>query len=169
MKHLFIGLLLCLFVLELSGNGIAADVNLTDACNANREGSVRFDGDQLQKCDGTSWVNASSGVPKNTVAFFLQRTCPAGWYEPTVWRGLFLRAWNPSGSGPDAGRGFNTWQEDMFKSHNHGVMEYAGNEAPITWNHIKSKTNGPSGGRTQSVGGHETRPVNVSLLVCIKQ
>jgi hypothetical protein len=72
MKHLFIGLLLCLFVLGLSGNGITADINLTDACNSNREGSVRFDGDQLQKCDGTNWINANTGgVPKNTVAFFL--------------------------------------------------------------------------------------------------
>jgi hypothetical protein len=82
---------------------------------------------------------------------------------------LFLRAWNPSGSGPDAGRGFNTWQEDMFKSHNHGVMEYAGWEGNIIRRHIESSVNANSGDRTGSAGGVETRPVNVSLLVCIKQ
>jgi hypothetical protein len=62
MKHLFIGILLCLFVLGLSGNGFAEDINLTDACNANRKNSVRIlDNGVTQRCDGTNWVNASSG------------------------------------------------------------------------------------------------------------
>jgi hypothetical protein len=175
MKHLLIGILLCLFVLGLSGNGITADINLTDACNANRKNSVRIlDNGVTQRCDGTNWVDASSGVPKNTVAFFLQKTCPTGWYEPTAWRGLFLRAWNPSGSGPDAGRGFNTYQADMFESHVHKFFtpRIRGGKRGLSHDGSYDGDKGvieSRGTDTTAIGGSETRPKNVSLLLCIKQ
>jgi hypothetical protein len=61
MKHLFIGILLCLFVLGLSGNGITAET-MANACNPNKKNDVRIlDNGQTQRCNGTRWVNASSG------------------------------------------------------------------------------------------------------------
>jgi hypothetical protein len=151
-----------------------------------KKNSLRqLDDGRTQRCDGANWINTNTGgVPKNTVAFFMQKTCPTGWYEPTAWRGYFLRAWNPSGSGPDAGRGFKTRQNfsteqlyaalnlmgiDDFQFWTWSTPSWKGNIG-ISGDHGSgSHSTTARGVRVKPRNNGETRPVNVSLLVCIKQ
>ena len=80
-------------------------------------------------------------------------------------RGEFIRGWD-DGRGVDGGRALGSAQGDMLKSHSHGYqrgfssgMDGGGYQV---WRVDNNKVN------TDASGGHETRPRNVALLVCIK-
>lgn len=98
-------------------------------------------------------------------------------------RGEFLRGWD-NGRGIDAGRANNSWQVDLYKSHNHTITDpgHAHNYGAIV--NIQSGTGqtviqggSNTAGTTSAVatgiginvsGGVETRPRNVAVLYCIK-
>lgn len=99
---------------------------------------------------GTTW-----GAGDNVTTFNL----------PEV-RGEFFRAWD-NGRGVDADREFGSWQEDTFKAHTHTVPGIV-NSALFTLaldNNVGAITGAPVSGST---GGAETRPRNITTLVCIK-
>lgn len=81
-------------------------------------------------------------------------------------RGEFLRAWD-DGRGVDTGRAFGSTQADDLKSHLHvqnlGIAAATFTSAAGTG--IAGTTNNSN---TSSVGGTETRPRNIAMLVCIK-
>ena len=81
--------------------------------------------------------------------------------------GEFIRGWD-AGRGVDSGRGFGSWQADMFKSHTHpfqaqyNIGGYTDNGgAPDERSTLHNLV-------TAATGGTETRPRNVALLPCIK-
>lgn len=79
------------------------------------------------------------------------------------YRGYFLRAWADGGS-VDSGRSLASVQLDEFKSHTHTYF---------SWNAAGTAQTGASGGnfgsqQTSPTGGSETRPINISVLYCIK-
>jgi microcystin-dependent protein len=89
-------------------------------------------------------------------------------------RGQFLRGF-VDGSTVDAGRVFGSAQLDSFKSHTHMVTP-SGQDNNAALNGVSNRGWAFNGGfssvttllPTDAVGGAETRPLNVALLVCIK-
>jgi microcystin-dependent protein len=88
-------------------------------------------------------------------------------------RGQFLRGF-VDGSTVDAGRNFGSAQLDSFKSHTHMVTP-SGQDNNLAHGDGTGRgwaTNGGFSGTTllptDAVGGAETRPLNVALLICIK-
>lgn len=74
--------------------------------------------------------------------------------------------------GTDDGRSAGSWQEDMFKLHNHEGPDQKGNVQGGSGEYVY---NGITGGATPSgsnavvpEGGIETRPKSVSMLWCVK-
>lgn len=107
-------------------------------------------------------------------------------------RGMFIRGWDSSSYPTDPARVLGSYQEDMFKSHNHpgSSTAPAGNHRHrVEGHHDDSTGDGYPGeiGRTNTnysfytdydgihshgvvigaEGGAETRPKNIALLVCI--
>jgi phage-related tail fiber protein len=81
-------------------------------------------------------------------------------------RGEFIRGWD-DGRGVDSGRGFGSFQEDQFKSHNHNITAYAGKRYDNSLS-FRSDRRNSHGWSTGDAGGDETRPRNIALLACIK-
>ncbi len=97
-------------------------------------------------------------------------------------RGEFVRGWD-HGRGVDSGRTIGTTQADMLKAHNHlnGVAEDTGHGQAYVYGFTSTDMPGSAtgdmsdGGNTPTIqgytsntGGAETRPVNVSMMYCIK-
>lgn len=85
-------------------------------------------------------------------------------------RGEFVRGWD-DGRGVDASRAFGSGQAESLKSHDHYLLNIAGDDSvPDTGVTVGPKlANGPSPAvYTSSSGGAETRPRNIALLACIK-
>lgn len=84
-------------------------------------------------------------------------------------RGEFVRGWD-DGRGVDAGRAIGTAQADDFEAHTHGVAEgIVSGGSGSTYTSGDDLTNSVAGYSTsQSTGGAETRPRNISLLALIK-
>jgi alpha-tubulin suppressor-like RCC1 family protein/microcystin-dependent protein len=85
-------------------------------------------------------------------------------------RGKFLRSWQDSPTGDDAGRVFGSYQEDALKSHRHELKDNAG---PDGDNDSRFDSGGQAQAEaetvyTQYTGGDETRPKNIALLACIR-
>lgn len=89
-------------------------------------------------------------------------------------RGEFLRGWD-HGRGVDAGRVVGTYQADMTKAHNHGIVLDTGSGSGFGTTGVKSSAGGIIGGAarsstsyTDSTVGAETRPRNLAVMWCIK-
>jgi len=85
-------------------------------------------------------------------------------------RGEFVRGFD-SGRGVDAGRVFATTQADSLKAHSHTIA-FEGHTSTGTdgGGNVGSGSNSPEGifaFDTQSTGGIETRPTNITALICI--
>ena len=85
-------------------------------------------------------------------------------------RGQFIRGFDSTGNvdRDRGGKGFGTYQGDMFGRHNHGPdMGRRGDasERLLRWGDNDQRV---SFGRSEDTGGTETRPKNVALLPCIK-
>lgn len=79
-------------------------------------------------------------------------------------RGDFPRFWS-DGSAVDSGRAIGSFQADDFKSHQHGIGEYAGLAGGGGgWTKVSSSTSYLS----SAVGGTETRGRNTAFTACIK-
>ena len=129
-----------------------------------------------------------------SVMHFVTAVCPAGWIAadgrtvvdsnypklaaamgktgsfalPDL-RGVFVRGWDSGEREPngiDNGRALGSYQEDDLKSHSHGgTLKFAtGQFINFTSSHWYGAYVGP----TDTFGGTETRPKNISLLTCIK-
>lgn len=79
-------------------------------------------------------------------------------------RGEFIRGFD-NGRGVDSGRTVGSWQEDIFKSHNHTFDGYflTGSSGGYGW-HPGASNNSAIG----YTGGTETRPRNIAMMYCIK-
>ena len=111
-------------------------------------------------------------LPVGAVVAFELDECPTpGWKEYKLAYGRFIRGIDKSGTkvDPDGKRKPGAPQEDSFKSHFHtqdGDIHIHGGgfwmkpERHFHYSRSQSKTS--------SVGGAETRPVNVALLYCEK-
>ena len=86
-------------------------------------------------------------------------------------RGEFIRGFD-DGRGIDINRLLGSNQSDLFKSHSHSLELYYGSwDSSPRYNHwfsSGSRGRGYGGRNTNSVGGTETRPRNISMLYCIK-
>lgn len=112
----------------------------------------------------------SANYPIKAVVAFNLRTCPKGWEEFKPAYGRFVRGIDNSGKkvDPDGARLPGNTQEDLFKSHGHPIST-----AGIWGRSFKGADGQPrtaheGRGNTDSIGGVETRPKNVSLLYCQK-
>lgn len=84
-------------------------------------------------------------------------------------RGEFIRGWD-DGRGVDSQNTFGRWQGDDFKAHAHNNVVGLFNHTGGGVNRIAYQANmyNDGGIATDSTGGTETRPRNVSLMACIK-
>lgn len=85
-------------------------------------------------------------------------------------RAEFIRGFD-AGRGVDSGRGFGSWQSFSIQSHDHYLLNIAGESTtPDTGVTVGPKTtDGPfPAAFTSKSGGSETRPRNIALLYCIK-
>lgn len=80
------------------------------------------------------------------------------------YRGLFVRAWD-NGKGIDNERALGSAQEDELKSHTHEYLQVSGGGEGQT-SGGSSTYNRPT--QTESTGGSETRPKNISAVYVIK-
>jgi hypothetical protein len=137
------------------------------------------------KCDGTLY-NGSS-YPALYAAIGINFGGYSGYFNVPDLRGRFLRGWsNGSGRDPDAASRYGEYsgqtggdkigsiQGDQLKSHNHyiarTVVDLNGDNW-FDWYSGRSSTDDGTwyGQYTESTGGNETRPINVSVNYIIKQ
>lgn len=83
------------------------------------------------------------------------------------YRGMFLRGWD-NGRGVDVGRGLGTDQDDEIKSHSHNIFQIINGAAGGSVGNPRNGTTGDGSWNSGLTGGVETRPKNVSVLICIK-
>jgi hypothetical protein len=101
-------------------------------------------------------------------------------------RGRFLRGWSGAGvtpNGLDPSRAFGTYQQDEFKTHNHGIsdpghvhfIDPGQNNGPggpgegkLTGSLTLPTSSATTGISILPSGGTETRPHNIALLPCIR-
>ena len=134
-------------------------------------------------CDGSVVLSA---LYPDLCAFLGDRfddTPPDGYFRLPNYSGKFLRVWdNGAGIDPDAdtrgdrgdgtvGDQPGTTQGEEFKEHTHTYVE--GVNTPIVTSGDYNREDGQVDGvrsnpETSSAGGNETRPVNVSVVVCIR-
>lgn len=111
--------------------------------------------------------------PSGAVVAFDLKKCPSsGWQEYKLAHGKFIRGIDRSGTkiDPDGERKPGAPQKDSFKSHFHTQDADIHGKGGGYWmpppsrhfHHSKSQS------KTSSVGGAETRPINVALLYCRK-
>lgn len=99
-------------------------------------------------------------------------------------RGEFLRGWD-DGRGVDSGRSFWAAQADALKAHTHGVTDPGHSHGNVGGTNaigtgqfaagqsgnafvLNGNVNASTGISIQSTGGSETRPRNLSPLICIR-
>ena len=84
-------------------------------------------------------------------------------------RGEFIRGWVDDKVGIDTQTAFGRSQEDSFRSHLHTYSFYQGGwNSGTSGNTCLANNLGNTNYSTNSSGGTETRPRNISLLHCIK-
>jgi len=128
------------------------------AYNATPAGWLRCNGSQVSRityADLFAVIGTTYGAGNGTTTFNLPDA-----------RGEFFRGWD-DGRGIDTGRILGSWQEDMFKSHNH--LSFGGPNAGFRNSDHNGGTLFQSIDRpTTYTGGVETRPRNISTLVVLK-
>jgi hypothetical protein len=137
------------------------------------------------RCDGTLY-NGST-YPALYAAIGINFGGYSGYFNVPDLRGRFLRGWsNGSGRDPDAASRYGEYsgqtggdkigsiQGDQLKSHNHYIARTvvdANGDNWFDWYSGRSSTDDGTwyGQYTESTGGNETRPINVSVNYIIKQ
>ena len=137
------------------------------------------------RCDGALY-NGST-YPALYAAIGINFGGYSGYFNVPDLRGRFLRGWNnSSGRDPDAASRYGEYtgqtggdkigsiQGDQLKSHNHYIARTVvdGNtDAWFDWYSGRASTDDGTwaGQYTESTGGNETRPINVSVNYIIKQ
>ena len=162
-------------------------------CFATEIGEVAFFSSASTICPA-GWLSANAGSFSNTTypALATRMGCSGGGCQTPQLGGYFIRGWtaNPY---TDSTRVRNTTQSDSFQGHNHTVVDpghnhpTANNDGP---NNIRAAASGnsfttayPVGTKTTGITvtapisngtngtpriDSETRPVNISLLACIR-
>ena len=137
------------------------------------------------RCDGTLY-NGST-YPALYAAIGINFGGYSGYFNVPDLRGRFLRGWsNGSGRDPDAASRYGEYsgqtggdkigsiQGDQLKSHNHYIARTvvdANADHWFDWYSGRASTEDGhwAGQYTESTGGNETRPINVSVNYIIKQ
>jgi microcystin-dependent protein len=137
------------------------------------------------RCDGTLY-NGST-YPALYAAIGINFGGSSGNFNVPDLRGRFLRGWsNGSGRDPDAASRYGEYtgqtggdkigsiQGDQLKSHNHYIARTvvdANTDHWFDWYSARGSTDDGhwAGQYTESTGGNETRPINVSVNYIIKQ
>ena len=137
------------------------------------------------RCDGTLY-NGST-YPALYAAIGINFGGYSGYFNVPDLRGRFLRGWsNGSGRDPDAASRYGEYsgqtggdkigsiQGDQLKSHNHYIARTVVDANADNWfdwySGRASADDGTWAGQyTESTGGNETRPINVSVNYIIKQ
>lgn len=87
-------------------------------------------------------------------------------------RGYFIRGHGTNADGTDSVGSFGRKQADEFRSHQHisNINEQTPSNGHMATAGVQNDqaTRFASGGRVSATGGAETRPVNITLLYCIK-
>ena len=139
---------------------------------------------------GSVDAKSISGVPIGGVVAWRSPKVPDGWLEcngqstaaypelaalvgskvPDL-RGEFIRGWSNGKAGVDSGRALGSWQEDMFKSHTHGIqnrLEHRPIDHDKDYHEIDRGVTTSLGTPSGATGGEETRPRNVALMYIIR-
>jgi microcystin-dependent protein len=122
-------------------------------------------------CNGSNLQILSYQKLYDAIGFIYNNAPPAGTFNIPDLRGYFVRGFDSTGV-IDPGRVFGSTQIDQFASHSHPYQStnrqtigdtdnVAGGNLPVT----DYATNNYS---TSAVGGPETRPKNIAMLICIK-
>ena len=137
------------------------------------------------RCDGTLY-NGST-YPALYAAIGINFGGYSGYFNVPDLRGRFLRGWsNGSGRDPDAASRYGEYsgqtggdkigsiQGDQLKSHSHNIARTvvdANADGSFDWYSGRYSTDDGhwSSQNTESAGGNETRPINVSVNYIIKQ
>lgn len=115
-------------------------------------------------CDGSS-KNTTTDAALFAVIGYTYGGTGANFNVPDT-RGLFIRSWGGS-FGYDPGRGFATIQADALKTHSHTFpVKSSDPSGAFAADGSGSTSNTVS---TDATGDTETRPVNISMLFCIKR
>jgi microcystin-dependent protein len=122
-------------------------------------------------CNGSNLQISSYQKLYDAIGFIYNNAPPPGTFNIPDLRGYFVRGFDSTGV-IDPGRVFGSTQIDQFASHSHPFQStnrqtigdtdnVAGGNLPVT----DYATNTYS---TSAVGGPETRPKNIAMLICIK-
>ena len=124
-------------------------------------------------------------VPPGMIIGVTVSTCPSGWvpadgtHSTPDLRGRFIRVWNNTGIGVDAGRAMGSVQGDAIQNHTHGVAGPflssvgAGSTSVVTsgsqsfYTGVYTSSSG-YGAPLGTAVGSETRPANYSIYYCMK-
>ena len=131
-------------------------------------------------CDGSSVLQASYPLLYDICGTTFG-TALSGYFKLPDLRGEFVRGWNNTGAGLDAGRAFASTQTDLFKAHTHTITTHNGGNDQYGWvpyggsGAQQSGSIGGGGGRwyldgisALSTGGTDTRPANIALMPIIR-
>lgn len=112
-----------------------------------------------------------AALPQGSIVAFNRQSCPTGWTEFRPAYGRFIRGIDKSGKAidPDGQRSPGHMQSDELSNHKHTL----GDAGQADWSgrgykgkqRIKSDNGTIS---TSAIGGPETRPKNIALLICEK-
>ena len=122
-------------------------------------------------CNGSNLQISSYQKLYDAIGFIYNNAPPPGTFNIPDLRGYFVRGFDSTNT-IDPGRVFGSTQIDQFASHSHPFQStnrqtigdtdnVAGGNLPVT----DYATNTYS---TSAVGGPETRPKNIAMLICIK-
>ena len=122
-------------------------------------------------CNGSNLQISSYQKLYDAIGFIYNNAPPPGTFNIPDLRGYFVRGFDSTNT-IDPGRVFGSTQIDQFASHSHPFQStnrqtigdtdnVSGGNLPVT----DYATNTYS---TSAVGGPETRPKNIAMLICIK-
>jgi len=117
-------------------------------------------------------------IPVGAIMFFNLAVCPSGWTQQAAYNSLFIRGLD-LGRGMDPGNTLGQIETDVTQDHFHttsnivtGVgtnnITQGGASAFLFFTPVTTSTDLAVGNPTTGAHGAETRPANVSLLLCQK-
>jgi hypothetical protein len=116
-------------------------------------------------------------IPVGAIMFFNLAVCPSGWTQQAAYNSLFIRGLD-LGRGMDPGNTLGQIETDVMQGHAHstsnivtgtGTASILQGDNPAFLFFSSSNSSDPvTGNPTTGAHGAETRPANVSLLLCKK-
>ena len=124
-----------------------------------------------------SQIASITPPPSGAIMFFNLAVCPAGWTQQAAYNSLFIRGLD-LGRGMDPGNTLGQIETDVTQDHAHSTSNIVtgtgtnnitqGGASAFLFFTSSNSTDLAIGNPTTGAHGAETRPANVSLLLCQK-